>query len=82
MPWICGSMMVTEEEVNPILALFHHVANEIATHINLGAGGSRSELATSKCLANFCYVLRNYLHQTMFVEELLQRTGQCTVGEW
>lgn len=40
MPWIYGSVIVTEEEVNPILALFHHIANEIATHINLRAGSS------------------------------------------
>lgn len=74
-------MIVTEEEVNPIHALFHHILNELATHINLTTGNSGSELGTSKCFASFCYLLQNELYQTMFVEELLQRTGQCTVGK-
>lgn len=29
MPWICGSVIVTEEELNPIHALFHHIPNNL-----------------------------------------------------
>lgn len=74
-------MIVTEEEVNPSHALFHHISNELATHRNLKTGSSGSELGTRKCFTNFCYLLQNELYQNMFVEELLQRTGQFTVGE-
>lgn len=35
MPLIYGSVIVTEGEVNPIHALFHHISNELATYINL-----------------------------------------------
>lgn len=78
MPWSCGSVIVTEEEVNPTHALFHHVAYKLAILLNFIAGNSglyRSELGTSKLFAYFCYLLRKKLYHMTFVKELLQRTG-------
>lgn len=33
-PWICGSVIVTEEEANPTHALFHHIPYKFAIFLN------------------------------------------------
>jgi len=70
-------VIVTEEEVNPIHALFQQVAYELAILLNLIAGNSRSELGKSKLFACFCCLLQKKLYHMIFVKEPLQRVASA-----
>lgn len=75
MSGICGSVTVTEEEVNPIHALFHHVAYKLAILLNSIVSNSRFEISANKLIAYFYYFLQNKLYHMIFVKRLLQRPG-------
>ena len=53
MSGICGSVTVTEEEVNPVHALFHHVAYKLAILLNSIVSNSRFEISANKLIAYF-----------------------------
>lgn len=73
-PWICGSVISTEEEVNPIYASFHHVAYNLTIHLNFMTNNCRPECGTSKLFADFWY-LWNKLDCMISVKELMKVTS-------